>query len=91
MMLLSSLVEPNRDVHLTPMELLVEDRAWLETEFAAIMNASGFGDRLIVGTDPRPWHRYLVPPSTGETRYSSGTDGLDTATSTARVRSPPGE
>lgn len=84
------IVEPNPDTVEDTLKLLLDDREWVQAEFAAILNASGFGDRLIVGTTPRPAHRERVPwtlnaiPGQGEmTRFR-------TTTSRSRVRSPPG-
>lgn len=82
-------VEAETDIQQDTVELLLQDRNWVEAEFAAIMNASGLGDRLIVATMPTPpkRDRRASTPDTscrgpGARRFRSKTPG-------SRVRSPP--
>jgi hypothetical protein len=80
-------VEP--DVWLASEELEIEplllDSEWIDAEFAAIMIASGFGDRIIAGTDPRPVA--AARPTTPARRRRRRE--IDRQRISSRVRSPP--
>jgi len=56
-------------------------------QFAAIMTASGFGDRVIVGTLPDPPHDRRPRVRYGNPRWHRS---RRRATTAPRVRSPPG-
>jgi hypothetical protein len=75
--------EFDMDELLWELELLVSD--WVDDEFTAIMIASGFGDRIIVGTEPRPLvaERPKTPVRRRPYRESDRRDRW------SRVRSPP--
>lgn len=66
--------------------LPLQDREWVAAQFAAIMTASGFGDRVIVGTLPDP-------PDDRRPRVRCGNQRWRRAArlvrSVPRVRSPP--
>ena len=84
------LAEPDPDTQQDFLDVLLTDREWLEKEFAAIMNASGFGDRLVVGTNFALPNRDIVASvSDGICRVQSAA-WLHTDMSGLRVRSPPG-
>lgn len=85
----TTVVEPDLDIQPDPLELLLEDREWLETEFAAIMNASGFGDRFIVGNIPAQPYRDRAASTPDTTRGVQGATRFRSSTSGSRVRSPP--
>lgn len=67
------------------LELLLHDHEWVDAEFAAIMTASGFGDRIIVDTEPRPLAA-MRPKTFVRHRRSRE---LDARHRSSRVRSPP--
>jgi len=69
--------------------LLPQDRERLEAEFAAIMTASGFGDRVIVATLPGPPHDHGPRARDGQPRRRLPVR-LSAAGAGPRVRSPPG-
>ncbi len=65
---------------------LLQDREWIAAEFAAIMTASGFGDRVVVGT--------LREPPPDQARLSCEPDLRRSLSrrfvrAVPRVRSPP--
>lgn len=66
---------------------LLQDREWVAAQFAAIMTASGFGDRVIVGTLPDPPHDRRRRVRDGNPRWRRSTRRTGAA---PRVRSPPG-
>lgn len=83
----TTLVEPASATQQDILVLLLEDREWVTREFTAIMAASGFGDRVIVGARPNPpdnskWRGDRKP----ERRRSGGFPAVGVG---ARVRSPP--
>jgi hypothetical protein len=82
-------VEPAPDTQQGALELLLQDRGWVEAEFAAIMNASGVDDPLLVGTIPRPPQRDRDTWTPTTTREAPGADRLRPTKSASRVRSPP--
>ncbi len=67
--------------------LLLQDREWVAAQFAAIMTASGFGDRVIVGTLPDPPHDRRPRVRYGNPRWHRSRRRV---TAAPRVRSPPG-
>jgi hypothetical protein len=70
-------------------ELAIESRLLdserVDAEFAAIMIASGFGDRIIAGTDPRP----VIAARPTPARSRRGRREFDRRRALSRVRSPP--
>lgn len=70
------------------LELLLQDRAWVATQFSAIMTASGFGDRVIIGTLPDAPHGHARRVREAHPR-SRALDRSGTARVRSRVRSPP--
>ncbi len=83
-------IEPNPDTEQDPLDLLLNNRAQVQAEFAAIMNASGFGDRIIVGTIRHPPHRDRILRTRNALLGDSEIIRFRTRTSSSRVRSPPG-
>jgi hypothetical protein len=67
------------------LEPLLLDSEWVDSEFAAIMIASGFGDRIIAGTDPRP----VVATRPTAPACRRGHREVDRRHASSRVRSPP--
>ena len=66
------------------------DADWMNTQFAAIMNASGFGDRVIVASMyPPPPHGRIGDPSATGARPRGNLMGSGAASLARRVRSPP--
>ncbi|CAN5460609.1 hypothetical protein BH10ACT6_BH10ACT6_07910 [soil metagenome] len=68
-------------------DVFLQDSDWVDAEFAAIMNASGFGDRVIVGVSGRP--RQAVARSPRRSRWRAAQSSSREAVSRSRVRSPP--
>lgn len=68
---------------------LLQDAGWVAAEFAAIMNASGFGDRVVAGTFPDPPRERgrRVPDENPRWHRPSRFPALRAA---PRTRSPPG-
>ncbi len=66
-------------------EPLLLDSEWIDAEFAAIMIASGFGDRIIADTAPRPVG--LARPTAPARRR--GHREFNRQHAWSRVRSPP--
>lgn len=72
-----------------PLELLLEDREWVTAQFAAIMKASGFRDRVIIETLADPPHRRVRWVRHGHPGWRS-LGGTPVTRVASRVRSPPG-
>ena len=90
MMLQTTLVlEPTSATQQDTLEVLLQDREWVEAEFAAIMNIAGFGDRIIVGTIPCSPHRDRVRWTHNATSNVAARSRIRTRQSGSRVRSPP--
>jgi len=85
----TALLEPIPETQQDTLELLLQDREWIQAQFAAIMNASGFGDRLIVGTIPCPPYSDRVRWASDPNRAVVAASWLRMASSGSRVRSPP--
>ena len=66
-------------------EPLLFDSEWIDEEFAAIMIASGFGDRIIAGTEPHP----VVAGRPNAPARRRGHRDFDRRHASCRVRSPP--
>lgn len=85
----ATVVQTAPDTQQDTLALLLQDREWVETEFAAIMTASGFGDRVIVGTLPGPPHGHRRQVREGDPRWRPACP-LPVVGAESRVRSPPG-
>lgn len=70
------------------LELLLQDREWVTAQFAAIMTACGFGDRVILETLPCPPHNHVSRVWGGKPGWRL-VDRLPAARVRSRVRSPP--
>ena len=90
MMLQTTIVVEPSAAQQNTLELLLQDRGRVETEFAAIMNAAGFGDRLIVATFPCPPHPDRVRWISNARRDVAAKVRMRTREARSRVRSPPG-
>lgn len=71
------------------LDLLLQDREWVTARFSAIMTASGFGDRVILGTVPDPPHDHMSRVRDGNPRWRPF-DRPESVRVRSRVRSPPG-
>ena len=71
------------------LELLMQDREWVEAEFQAILKASGLGDPLAIGTVRRPPRRFASTGPRHQTRPGEHARWLRTTPTESRVRSPP--
>lgn len=71
------------------LELLLQDREWVAAQFAGIMTASGFGDRVAVGTLPPLPQRFGRGSAWRSPPWRPSTQVAIRGTA-ARVRSPPG-
>ena len=66
-------------------EPMLLDSEWIDEEFAAIMIASGFGDRIIADPGPRP----VVSGWPNAPARRRGHREFDRQHASSRVRSPP--
>lgn len=93
----AALVEPTSATQQDTLILLLQDREWVNTQFAAIMATSGFGDRVIVRTlsDPPRDRKWSIRGDRSSSirgdrssvwRKSSRSWAVEIA---GRVRSPP--
>jgi len=83
------IAEPVPEVEQDTLEVLLRDRHWVEAEFAAIMRASGFDDRLVVGTIPSPRFRNPFWTTGERMRRPREVGGFRPTKRDSRVRSPP--
>ncbi|MCB1297758.1 MAG: hypothetical protein KDB08_02100 [Microthrixaceae bacterium] len=70
------------------LELVLQDRERVTAQFAAIMTASGFGDRVILETLPGPPHHCVSQAWGGNPRWRF-LARLPATRVGSRVRSPP--
>lgn len=85
----AALVDPTSATQQDTLVLLLQDQEWVNTQFAAIMATSGFGDRVIVRTlsDPPRDHKWSIRGDGSSVwRKSSRPWAVEVA---GRVRSPP--
>lgn len=90
MELTDAMVVPDPYTDQDALELLLADGEWVQAEFAAIIRASGFGNRTIVGTIPHPPHRDRLRWARDAVCGGSKMTRRGPRTSISRVRSPPG-
>ncbi len=83
----ATVVDPAPATRQDTLALLLQDREWVAAQFAAIMTASGFGDRVIVGTLPDPPHDRVPRVRDGNPWWHPSRRLVGAA---PRVRSPPG-
>ena len=67
-------------------ELELRGSDWVDAEFAAILIASGFGDRVICAAGPRPFEGFA---QTATSRRGRSRREEDRRKPASRVRSPP--
>ncbi len=80
-------VDPAQATQQAILASLLQDQEWVAAQFAAIMTASGFGDRVIVGTLSGP-PQYRDPRADYEDARHP-VNRLPAAGVGSRVRSPP--
>lgn len=86
---IATAAQPTPDIRGGFLDVLTRDREWVAAQFTAIMTASGFGDRVIVGTLPGPRPESGRRTRDGDPRWPA-TDRPPATGASARVRSPPG-
>ena len=76
------------DVQLDVLEILLQDRDWVDAEFAAIMNISGFGHRTTVAI-LTPWEPAVARRHGKRNRIACASSSESSKRKHAKVRSPP--
>lgn len=82
-------LEPRPATQQDTLQLLLQDREWVQTQFVTIMNTAGFGDRPIVGTIAYPPHRENLRWGANAKPPAAATGRVHTGEPVSRVRSPP--
>lgn len=80
--------DPTSATQQDTLTVLLQDREWVDAQFATIMIASGFGDRVIVGVLPDPPHGERRRIRDGSPSWRDQ-ERVPPAALRSRIRSPP--